>query len=66
MPDLDGFEQRRRHLPHWGEPGATYFVRFGLRRRTPLAPSGRRQAGRPVLRGTADGSFQKTIIMSGV
>ena len=22
------FERRRRHLPHWEEPGATYFVTF--------------------------------------
>ena len=26
------FERRQRHLPHWEEPGATYFVTFTLRR----------------------------------
>jgi len=26
------FTRRRRHLPHWEEPGATYFVRFRLLR----------------------------------
>lgn len=33
-PDLiDGFSARRRHLPHWDEPGRTYFITFGLRDR---------------------------------
>ena len=27
---VTGFERRRRNLPHWEEPGATYFARFGL------------------------------------
>ena len=32
--DLTQFEQRQRDLPHWEEPGATYFVRFALQRPT--------------------------------
>ena len=28
--ELTQFERRKRHLPHWEEPGATYFLRFGL------------------------------------
>jgi len=30
--DLTDFERRKRDLPHWEEPGATYFVRFAVRR----------------------------------
>jgi REP element-mobilizing transposase RayT len=29
---VSAFERRRRRLPHWEEPGATYFVRFSLLR----------------------------------
>ena len=29
---MDGFTRRRRHLPHWEEPGATYFITPTLRR----------------------------------
>jgi putative transposase len=29
---LQGFERRRRDLPHWEEPGSVYAVRFSLRR----------------------------------
>ena len=28
----EGFEKRSRHLPHWEEPGAAYFITFALRR----------------------------------
>ncbi len=30
------FERRARHLPHWEEPGATYYVTFALRRPPPV------------------------------
>ncbi|MEI6501913.1 MAG: transposase [Armatimonadota bacterium] len=30
---IDGFERRRRHLPHWEQPGATYFLTFNLQDR---------------------------------
>ena len=29
---ISRFERRRRRLPHWEEPGATYFLTFTLRR----------------------------------
>jgi len=29
---ISAFERRLRHLPHWEEPGATYFITFALRR----------------------------------
>jgi putative transposase len=29
---LSEFERRKRDLPHWEEPGATYFIRFAVRR----------------------------------
>jgi REP element-mobilizing transposase RayT len=32
MSELAEFERRKRHLPHWEEPGATYFVTFCLKR----------------------------------
>ena len=32
MSELAEFEKRKRHLPHWEEPGATYFVTFCLKR----------------------------------
>jgi len=30
--ELREFQRRSRHLPHWEEPGATYFLTFALRR----------------------------------
>ncbi len=32
MHEIGGFGIRRRHLPHWEEPGATYFLTFCLLR----------------------------------
>ena len=32
MREIQAFERRRRHLPHWEEPGATYFVTMCLQR----------------------------------
>ena len=33
----ENFSRRRRNLPHWEQPGATYFVTFRLARRNPAA-----------------------------
>ena len=33
---IDQFEKRKRHLPHWEDPGATYFIRFGVRHPAPM------------------------------
>jgi REP element-mobilizing transposase RayT len=29
---INGFRKRSRHLPHWEDPGATYFITFTLRK----------------------------------
>lgn len=45
---LSQFERRERHLPHWEEPGATYFVTFTLRR-PPAVDLTRPQFGKLVV-----------------
>ena len=36
MDAYDGIEKRQRHLPHWEQPGGSYFITLALRRPAPV------------------------------